>query len=130
MLVAGLQVRTRVSTRRRTEPPQTVALRPIELNALLQMVAGGDEPLDPAGSTVEMIPLEAEPDPEAEAEAEAEAATTRMVRLDHEAARIRPTVAMRPLTASPAPKPVLARGSEPVPRARRVTRRGPPGSRG
>lgn len=137
-----------MSTRRRIEP-QTVALRPIELTALLQMTAaaGGDGAFsEPDGSTVEMVALEAEV---AEVEDEV-VATTKMARIeehrtlvghplpDARLARVRPTLEMSPLAKAAPPAPVLARGTEPIGktepeperRARRLTRRGPPGSRG
>lgn len=116
-LVNGLHARNAVSTRRRIEAPETIALRPIELNALLQASAGGD-PSDAAGQTVEMLPL----DDGLEPEPDAELPTTEMIRIGGAPGPTRSTRQLRPLASSSAPRPVLARGSEPV-RSARGTRR-------
>ena len=113
----GLHARKTVSTRRRTEVLQTVALRPIELTALLQTTGGGEES-DATGQTVEMLPLDDVPGPEPDPELP----TTEMIRLGDAPGPARPTRSIRRLASSSAPYPVLARGSEPVPRARGTRR--------
>jgi hypothetical protein len=124
--VSALHARIAVATRRRTQlpPAATVALRPIEVSALVQASADIDDELDPDRRTTARRPLDERPGPERE--------TVEVLALEAPAPGAKPewarsTVQMRPLpTAPPVPpattKPMLARGSAPIQRPR-VTRR-------
>jgi hypothetical protein len=116
-----------VATRRRTQPPPaaTVALRPIEVSALVQASIEIDDESDPDRRTTARRPLDERSASERE--------TVEVLALEAFAPEGKPdwarsTVQMRPLPTAPpmppqsTPTPMLARGSSPIPRPR-ITRR-------
>lgn len=110
-----------MATRRRTQPPPaaTVALRPIEVSALVQASTEVDDESDPDRRTSAWRPLHERPGPERE--------TVEVLALEAPVPEAKPgwarsTMPLRPLPTSPplppTPTPMLARGSAPIPRPR------------